>query len=341
MNHNTIVINSLPLGFEMPKDKYLTCALYKFATLSKYQEMREPLWKKMKSCNVFGTILLANEGINGTISGNSEDVISVVDWLEDNEDIGKLEIKRSYSDEIPFYRTKVKLKKEIVTMGIEDLDPSKSAGQYVEPEEWNKLISNPNVLIIDTRNEYEVSIGTFVNSVNPGLSSFRDFPGWATDNLSKDKNKKIAMFCTGGIRCEKSTALLRERGFDEVYHLKGGILNYLAEVPEKDSLWRGECFVFDNRVAVDHDLNKGSYDQCHACRRPITEDNKKSQRYVRGVSCEFCFSEVTDQRKLQFAERQKQIDLAKGRGEQHIGQDVSKVNYERRLKKQSSMFQGE
>ena len=160
----------------MPKDKYLTCALYKFATLSKYQEMREPLRKKMKSCNVFGTILLANEGINGTISGNSEDVISVVDWLEDNEDIGKLEIKRSYSDEIPFYRTKVKLKKEIVTMGIEDLDPSKSAGQYVEPEEWNKLISNPNVLIIDTRNEYEVSIGTFVNSVNPGLSSFRDFP---------------------------------------------------------------------------------------------------------------------------------------------------------------------
>ena len=181
----------MPIGFKMPKDQYLTCALYKFATLSKYQEMRQPLLKKMKSCNVFGTILLANEGINGTISGYSEDVISVVDWLEDNEDIGKLEIKRSYSDEIPFYRTKVKLKKEIVTMGIEDLDPSKSAGQYVEPEEWNKLISNPNVLIIDTRNEYEVSIGTFVNSVNPGLSSFRDFPGWATENLSKDKKSAL------------------------------------------------------------------------------------------------------------------------------------------------------
>ena len=320
--------NSLPLGFEMPKDKYLTCALYKFATLSKYQEMREPLRKKMKSCNVFGTILLANEGINGTISGNSEDVISVVDWLEDNEDIGKLEIKRSYSDEIPFYRTKVKLKKEIVTMGIEDLDPSKSAGQYVEPEEWNKLISNPNVLIIDTRNEYEVSIGTFVNSVNPGLSSFRDFPGWATDNLSKDKNKKIAMFCTGGIRCEKASKYLNKLGYDKIYQLKGGIISYLEYLKKnkiKKSKWSGECFVFDNRVTINDNLERGSYLQCHGCRRPISISDTKSNLYVKGVSCPYCFKKRTDKQKKSSKTRQKQIDMAEIKNISHPFMKITKL----------------
>ena len=319
----------------MLQENYLTCALYKFVAIPEFKIIRPKLKKIMDSNNVFGTILLASEGINGTISGLPKSVLSVVDWLEDYPGIGKVEIKKSYSKEVPFYRSKVKIKKEIVTMGVEKLDSEAFSGEYVEPDKWNELISDPDVLVIDTRNDYEVSIGSFDHAVDPGLKTFKEFPQWADKNLHTKKNKKIAMFCTGGIRCEKSTALLKKRGFDEVYHLKGGILNYLSKVPETDSLWTGECFVFDNRVTVNHSLEQGSYDQCHACRRPITEEDKVSERYEKGVSCDFCFAEVSEERKSQFAERQKQVDLAKNRGEDHIGKGAFEANKKRKLSKRN------
>jgi len=230
-----------------------------------------------------------------------------------------LEHKESLADENPFYRAKVRLKKEIVALGVPGVSPVKAVGDYVAPEDWNDLISDPDVVVIDTRNDYEVSIGTFEGAVNPQTASFREFPKWFEAFQKEHKNKKIAMFCTGGIRCEKSTALLKERGVEEVYHLKGGILKYLETVPEEKSLWKGECFVFDNRVSVTHDLSPGTYDMCHACRRPLDEVAKASPDYVAGVSCSNCIDEHTEERRKDFAERQKQIELAKKRGEKHIG----------------------
>jgi UPF0176 protein len=208
----------------------------------------------------------------------------VVAWLRSDERFAALETKESYVDENPFLRTKVKLKKEIVTMGVEDIDPNYIVGTYVDANDWNELIGDPDVLLLDTRNKYEVEIGTFENAVNPETDSFREFPEFVNNNLDPAKNKKVAMFCTGGIRCEKSTAYLKQQGFDEVYHLKGGILKYLEEVPEAQTRWRGECFVFDNRVTVNHKLQRGDYDQCHACRMPITEADKQSEHYQKGVS---------------------------------------------------------
>ena len=299
--------------------QYVTCALYKFVALPHFESLRQPLLDVMNANQIFGTLLLAAEGINGTVSSTREGIDNLLAWLDKQPGLENIDSKESYDSKIPFYRTKVKLKKEIVTMGIEGIDPKETVGTYVQPEDWNALISDPDVVVVDTRNDYEVQIGTFKNAIDPKTTTFREFPEWSKENLDPDSNKKVAMFCTGGIRCEKSTAFLKEQGFDEVYHLQGGILKYLEKVPEKDSLWQGECFVFDNRVTVDHNLDAGSYDQCHACRMPITEAEKKLDTYIEGISCLHCHDQVTEEQKQRYAQRQKQVKLAKARGEAHIG----------------------
>lgn len=299
---------------------FVVCALYKFVALKHYQALRDPLLAEMKRVQVRGTLLLASEGINGTVAGSRQGIDQLLEWLRQEPAFSDIDSKESYTDKAPFLRTKVKLKKEIVTMGVEGIDPQRVVGTYVEPSQWNQLISDPDVLLVDTRNDYEVQVGTFKNAVNPATESFREFPAYVSDHLDAGKHKKVAMFCTGGIRCEKSTAYLKEQGFDEVYHLKGGILKYLEEVPQADSLWQGECFVFDDRVTVDHQLHKGSYDQCHACRLPITEQDKTSEHYQQGVSCPFCFDKTSPEQRQRFMEREKQIRLAEHRGEVHLGE---------------------
>lgn len=253
----------------------IVCAMYKFVTLENYKQMQKPILDMMVKNNVKGTFLLANEGINGTVAGTFEGITELLKYLKTDKRLADIDHKESYHDKMPFYRSKVKLKKEIVTLGISSIDPNKICGEYVKPKDWNKLISDPDVVLLDTRNEYEIQIGTFKNAINPHTDNFRELPEYVDKNLDHKKHKKIAMFCTGGIRCEKSTALMKAKGFEEVYHLQGGILKYLEEVPQEESLWQGECFVFDSRVAVDHNLEKGSYDQCYACRMPITEEDKK------------------------------------------------------------------
>lgn len=309
------------------------CALYRFVHLDDFEALREPLLRVMMDNQVRGTLLLASEGVNGTIAGSRKGIDQVLAWLKSDPRLAALDYKESYSAEMPFYRTKVKLKKEIVTMGVEGIDPLKVVGSYVKPTEWNALISDPDVVVVDTRNDYEVQIGSFENAINPKTDTFREFPQYVKDHLDPDKHKKVAMFCTGGIRCEKSTAYLKEQGFEEVYHLEGGILKYLEEVPEQESMWRGECFVFDNRVTVDHQLRSGQYDQCHACRLPITEQDKKSEHYAPGVSCPHCFDKHSQRQRRRFLEREKQMQLAKKRGESHIGADTTAQNQARRRAK--------
>jgi len=308
-------------------------ALYKFATLEDFTELRQPLLTLMEEQQVKGTLLLAKEGINGTIAGDRNGIDAVLNWLRSDPRLADIKTKESYEQEMPFYRTKVKLKKEIVTMGVENIDPNAIVGTYVKPADWNALISDPEVLLIDTRNDYEVHIGTFKGAVNPVTDTFREFPQYVKDNLDPEKHKKVAMYCTGGIRCEKSTAYLKEQGFDEVFHLQGGVLKYLEEVPVEESLWEGECFVFDNRVAVNHSLEKGQYDQCYACRYPITEAEKQSEQFIPGVSCPHCFDKTNEQQIKRFKEREKQVQLAKQRGEEHIGSTAKEAAEQRRLLK--------
>ncbi|MDO3382978.1 oxygen-dependent tRNA uridine(34) hydroxylase TrhO [Gilvimarinus algae] len=297
----------------------VVAALYKFVLLPEYVSLRAPLLAECERLELKGTLLLAGEGINGTVAGSRESIDGLLAYLKSDERFADIEHKESVHEEQPFYRMKVKLKKEIVTMGVEDIDPQKIVGTYVKPREWNSLISDPEVLVVDTRNRYEYAIGTFERALDPNTETFREFPDYVKQNLDPTTHKKVAMFCTGGIRCEKATAYMKEQGFDEVYHLEGGILKYLEEVPEQESLWRGECFVFDNRVAVNHDLEKGSYDQCYGCRHPITEQQKQSPLYLKGVCCPLCYDKLTDEQKTRFAERQKQIELARERNESHIG----------------------
>ncbi|WP_413283607.1 rhodanese-related sulfurtransferase [Vibrio sp. MA40-2] len=302
--------------------QYVVCALYKFVTLDNYQEFRQPLTDLLIANKIKGTLLLASEGINGTVAGKRESIDALLAWFDQDARLANVVHKESFSEELPFNRTKVKLKKEIVTMGVEDIDPLKVVGTYVKPAQWNELISDPEVLLVDTRNDYEVDIGTFRNAVNPNTETFREFPQYVADNLDPAKHKKVAMFCTGGIRCEKSTAYLKEQGFDEVYHLEGGILKYLEEVPEEQSMWEGDCYVFDERVAVNHQLQKSDYDICHACRLPITSDEKKSEHFEKGVSCPKCIDKHSEERKARFREREKQIQLANARGETHVGSEA-------------------
>ena len=304
---------------QQQKPLTVVCALYKFVQLEDVESIKQPLRDLMLGHQVRGTMLLAREGINGTIAGSREGVDAVLHWLSTETRVGTVEVKESLSERSPFKRTKVKLKREIVTMGISDIDPNLTVGTYIDPEDWNALLDDPEVLLVDTRNQYEYEVGTFENAINPGTETFREFPDFVKQHLSPEKNPKVAMFCTGGIRCEKSTALLKKMGFDEVYHLKGGILNYLKTVPEEQSKWQGECFVFDDRVTVDHRLDPGSYDQCHACRLPISEQDKSNPHYQKGVSCPYCYDKVSPEDKARFAERQHQIELASARGESHLG----------------------
>ncbi len=309
----------------MSDPKIVVTALYHFVHLEDYKNLRQPLLGTMLKYNVRGTLLLAEEGINGTIAGSRLGTDKVLNWLANDPRLSDFELKESFTNEMPFYRTKVKLKKEIVTMGIEGIDPNNKVGRYVKPENWNKLISDPDTVLIDTRNDYEYQIGSFKNAVNPDTRTFREFPEYVKENLDPKKHKKVAMFCTGGIRCEKSTAYLIEQGFQEVFHLQGGILKYLEEVPQDETLWQGECFVFDNRVAVNHDMEKGSYEQCYACRYPITQQEMQSEHYIEGVSCPHCFDKVSEEQRQRFSEREKQVLLAKKRGETHIGGDVQNI----------------
>ncbi|WP_226667913.1 rhodanese-related sulfurtransferase [Microbulbifer aggregans] len=313
----------------------VVCALYKFVTLDNFESMREPLLNTLLKHEVRGTLLLAREGINGTVAGSRAGIDALLAYLKSDPRLAELDYKESYTEQMPFLRSKIKLKREIVTMGVEGIDPRQTVGTYVQPKDWNALISDPEVLLIDTRNDYEVEVGTFEHAVNPKTTTFREFPDYVKEHLDPQKHKKVAMFCTGGIRCEKSTAYLKEQGFDEVYHLHGGILKYLEEVPKEETLWRGECFVFDERVTVNHDLEKGSYEQCNACRMPVTEEEMQSELFEQGVSCPHCYDKVSESDKTRFREREKQIQLAKTRGETHLGHDARTTTLSRRQEKQA------
>ena len=296
-------------------------ALYRFAAFEAPEAIQPQVADWCKENGLKGTILLAGEGINGTVAGPPVGIDMVIALLKTLPGCAELDVKYSHADEMPFYRMKVRVKKEIVTMGIQGIDPKREVGTYVQPEDWNALISDPDTVLIDTRNDYEVAIGTFEGAVDPQTKSFSEFPEWFREHreeLAAGKTK-FAMFCTGGIRCEKSTAFLKAEGIDEVYHLEGGILRYLENVPEADSKWQGECFVFDERVSVKHGLELGEMELCHACRRPISHDDMASEHFIEGVACPACFAERTDDDRARFAERQKQIGLAKKRGQQHIG----------------------
>lgn len=299
--------------------KFVVAALYKFVTLEDYQARREPLLDICRELNIKGTLLLANEGINGTVAGSREGIDALLTYLKSEPRLVDLEHKESFFEEAPFYRMKVKCKKEIVTMGVDGIDPNKEKGQYVKPKDWNALVNDPDVVVVDTRNDYEVELGTFKGAVDPKTESFGEFPAYVKANMNPEKTPKVAMFCTGGIRCEKSTAFMLQQGFEEVYHLEGGILKYLEEVPESESTWEGDCYVFDNRVAVNHSLEQGNYDLCHGCRYPISTDDKQSSLYEEGVKCPRCHDKLSDSQLERFRERQRQVQLAKKRQSMHIG----------------------
>ena len=309
---------------ETPPDKgVIVAAFYKFIHLSDPVAVQRDLQKACESAGILGTILIAHEGINGTVCASREGICALMAHFADSPYFSDIQPKYSFAEEPAFYRMKVRLKREIVTMGQPDIDPENSVGTYVSPQDWNALISASDTLVIDTRNRYEVAIGTFENAVDPETASFRDFPAWIENymaDLPEEKRpKNIAMFCTGGIRCEKATSYLRARGYENVFHLEGGILKYLETMPAEDSAWRGECFVFDQRVSVKHGLAPGAYDQCHACRTPLTQEDKQRASFEHGVSCLHCIDAHDDADRARFRERQKQIRLSKERGQAHIG----------------------
>ena len=298
-------------------------ALYRFARFDDCASMRAPLEQLCIDHGVRGTLLLAPEGINGTIAGPSEAIDAVLGHIRALPDCADVDVKLSTASTMPFHRTKVRLKREIVTMGQPDIDPRASVGTYVSPQDWNALIADPDTIVIDTRNDYEVAAGTFERAIDPKTASFREFPDWFRQErarlLGEGKPPKVAMFCTGGIRCEKLTAFLKQEGIDEVYHLKGGILKYLETVPEEESLWRGECFVFDQRVTVGHGLVEGTHSLCFSCRRPVSVEDQRSPLYEVGVSCAACHGERTDEQRASARERHRQETLATRRGIAHVG----------------------
>ena len=306
----------------MPKkNEILVATLYKFVEINNLLSLQDNLYNICEENNIMGTILIADEGINGTISGKNNEIKETISSLTSDDRFSNIEIKYSSTDKQPFHRMKVRLKKEIVTIGLPEINPNKKVGRYVKPEDWNELISDPNVVVIDTRNKYETKIGSFQNALDPETSSFREFPDWVKKfkNSKENSNKKIAMFCTGGIRCEKASSLMKEEGFEDVYHLQGGILKYLETIDKENSLWNGECFVFDQRVCLTDELEVGSYKMCFACRMPITEEEMQNEKYIEGISCIYCYDKTTEEKKERFGSRQKQILLAKERGEKHLG----------------------
>lgn len=304
--------------------KIVVAALYKFVQLTDYRELRNQLLVLCQKNDIRGTLLLAPEGLNGTVAGTRDAIDNLQDFLKNQGHFEGLEYKESYVDYYPFYRLKVRIKKEIVTLGMPHLNVEKSTGTFVEPEAWNDLISDPDVLLIDTRNVYETKIGTFKNAVDPETETFREFPEFVEHLIQKKKQQRIAMFCTGGIRCEKASSYLLDQGFEEVYQLKGGILKYLETIPAEQSLWQGECFVFDNRVAVKEGVEEGKHDLCFGCRAPLADADKISSEYEEGVTCPSCYAHHSEDKKKRLRERQKQILLAKQRQEQHIGRSASK-----------------
>jgi len=297
---------------------FTVAALYKFTAFDNPEALQGPLAKTCCANGVKGTLLLAREGINGTIAGSRSGIDAALNHIRSLPGCADIEWKESTAENMPFPRMKVRLKQEIVTMGQPNVDPSASVGTYVEAEDWNEIISAEDVVVIDTRNDYEVAIGTFEGAEDPLTKTFGEFPEWWAANSARFDNKKVAMFCTGGIRCEKASNYLLGQGVDEVFHLKGGILKYLENVPRDQSLWNGECFVFDGRVTVGHGLEEGSFDLCHACRMPINEADKSRAEFEQGVSCHQCVSSTSEDDKARFRERQKQIELARARGETHF-----------------------
>lgn len=298
-------------------------ALYRFTPIADVAALRDALEAVCRAQGIKGTLLVASEGLNGTIAGEDCAIARVVEFIRAQPDCEETDVKYSHASEMPFYRMKVRIKREIVTMGVEGIDPRASVGTYVAPQDWNTLIADPDTIVIDTRNDYEVAVGTFERAIDPKTATFREFPDWFRRErerlLGEGKAPRVAMFCTGGIRCEKSTAFLKDEGVEEVYHLKGGILKYLEEVPEEQSLWRGECFVFDERVTVGHGLALGSHVLCRACRRPINDEGRASPLYEDGVSCTDCYHERTDEQRASARERDRQEKLARARGTSHIG----------------------
>ena len=297
----------------------IVAALYHFARFPDPASLRGPLQALCDQHAIKGSLLLAQEGINGTIAGTRTGIDAVLAHIRTLPGCGALEHKESTASTPPFLRMKVKLKKEIVTMGKPDVDPRASVGTYVQPKDWNDLITSDDVVVIDTRNDYEVAIGTFEGAVDPETASFREFPEWWEKNKTRFGNKRVAMFCTGGIRCEKASNYLLGEGVPEVFHLKGGILKYLEEVPEAESTWNGECFVFDQRVSIGHGLKEGPHLLCYACRRPLLPEDTKRAEFEKGVSCHQCIGETSEDRRERFRERQTQVELAKSRGKTHIG----------------------
>ena len=296
-------------------DPLLVAAFYKFVQLTDLASLQDQIESCCRRNNVLGIVLLAQEGINSTIAGSREGVVKVLEFIRQDPRFTDLEWKESFANKQPFRKLRVRLKKEIVTMGIPEIDPSQLVGTYVKPADWNALIRDPDVIVIDARNNYETEIGTFTGAVNPDLDSFSQLPSWLEEKIDAGEQPRVAMFCTGGIRCEKSTAFLKQAGVKEVYHLQGGILKYLEEVPEDESLWEGECFVFDQRVAVGHGLELADYELCRACRFPLSPSDKQSKYFQEGVSCSRCHEQTSDEQKARFAERQKQFELAKSRKE--------------------------
>lgn len=295
-------------------------SLYRFLDLEDPETFRDQLKNLCDAEGLLGTMLVAAEGFNGTLAGCESSIHSVMNWIRERFDITQeLDARWNDADEAPFRKMRVKVKNEIVTLGRPDILPHKGTGEHVNADRWNELISDPDVLVIDTRNHYEIEVGTFPGAIDPGNDSFREFPDFAKELAAESTDRPLAMFCTGGIRCEKATALMLELGFDDVYHLQGGILNYLAEVDEDKNQWNGECFVFDTRVAVDRDLAEGGYVQCHACRRPLSADDMQSPDYKEGVSCPRCVDEADEDRLARLEERRKQVALAAARGDTHIG----------------------
>lgn len=306
--------------------KFTVAALYKFTPFPEFESWQDKIRDHANSLEVCGSLLIAVEGINGTIAAPSDAAMQdMIEYLQAIPAIGELEVKYSHAEEKPFKRMKVRLKEEIVRMGVPGIDPNRTVGTYVEPEDWNALIADPETLVIDTRNGFEIDIGTFQGAVDPETKTFREFPKWADEHIGPPgarNAKRIAMFCTGGIRCEKATAYLKEQGHDEVYHLKGGILKYLETVPEEQSLWKGECFVFDERVSLKHGLELGEFVSCHACGRGVSPEGRKSPNYVVGVSCDYCIDEYTENDRERFRQRQLQNELARQRGEAPMGPDA-------------------
>ena len=315
--------NKISVPEPSPERPEVVAAFYKFVALENIETIKPELEALCGKQNILGTILLAREGINGTVSGSRAAIVTLFDWFASQEWSADISAKFSFAEDRPFHRMKVRLKKEIVTMGEPDIDPNNCVGAYVAPADWDALINDPDTLVIDTRNNYEVAIGTFDNAVNPQTSSFREFPEWVQshlDNLPKSQRpKNIAMFCTGGIRCEKATSYMVSRGFENVFHLEGGILKYLETIPAEKSSWQGDCFVFDQRVSVRHGLEPGDYDMCHACQMPLSAEEMQSPHYEPGVCCPKCHGAHSERQEQRFREREKQMRLARQRGENHIG----------------------